>query len=66
MSLDLEYASEKTDGGAKASALNIRGVYNLSKRTNVYVFFTDGVAKTAAAGAKSDLSRFQVGMRHVF
>jgi hypothetical protein len=30
------------------------------------VFFTDGVAKTAAAGAKSDLSRFQVGMRHVF
>jgi predicted porin len=66
MSLDLEYASEKTDGGTKASALNIRGVYNLSKRTNVYVFFTDGSAKTAVAGDKSDLSRFQVGMRHVF
>jgi predicted porin len=66
MSLDLEYASEKTDGGSKASALNIRGVYNLSKRTNLYVFFTDGSAKTAVAGAKSELSRFQVGMRHVF
>ena len=66
MSLDLEYASEKTDGGSKASALNIRGVYNLSKRTNLYVFITDGTAKTAVAGAKSDLNRFQVGMRHVF
>jgi len=66
MSLDLEYASEKTDGGSKASALNIRGVYNLSKRTNLYVFLTDGTAKTAVAGAKSDLNRFQVGMRHVF
>jgi predicted porin len=66
MSLDLEYASEKTDGNTKANALNIRGVYNLSKRTNVYVFFTDGTAKLGAAGAKSDLNRFQVGMRHVF
>jgi hypothetical protein len=32
----------------------------------VYVFFTNGTAKTAVAGDKSDLSRFQVGMRHVF
>jgi len=66
MSLDLEYATEKTDGNTKANALNIRGVYNLSKRTNLYLFITDGTAKTGAAGAKSDLSRFQVGMRHVF
>ena len=66
MSLDLEYATEKTDGGSKANALSVRGVYNLSKRTNLYVFISDGTAKTAVVGAKSSLSRFQVGMRHVF
>lgn len=66
MTLDLEYASEKTDGGNKANALNIRGVYNLSKRTHLYVFVTEGTAKTAVAGDKSRLSRFQVGVRHIF
>ncbi len=66
MTLDLEWASEKTDGGNKATALSVRGVYNLSKRTNLYLFVSDGSAKTAVAGDKSSLSRFQVGMRHVF
>lgn len=66
MTLDLEWASEKTDGGNKATALNIRGVYNLSKRTHLYVFLSDGTAKTAVAADKSSLSRFQVGVRHLF
>lgn len=66
MTIDLEWASEKTDGGTKAQALNIRGVYNLSKRTHLYVFVTDGTAKTATAGDKSSLSKFQVGVRHLF
>lgn len=66
MTLDLEWASEKTDGGTKASALNVRGIYNLSKRTHLYVFLSDGTAKTAVAGDKSSLSRFQVGVRHLF
>jgi len=66
VSLDLEYAREKTDGGSSANALSVRGVYNLSKRTAAYVMIADGTAKTAVVGAKSSLSRFQVGVRHIF
>ncbi len=68
--IDFEYAKEKTTtAGAftsQAKAINLRVGYNLSKRTNMYVFFSDGSSTTAVVGAKQDLSRFQVGMRHSF
>ena len=70
VSLDFEYAREKTTtAGAftsKASATNLRVNYPLSKRTKLYVFFSDGTSSTAVAGSKQNLDRFQVGMRHVF
>ena len=67
---DFEYAREKTtNAGAyvsKANAMNLRMNYALSKRTKMYVLLGDGTANKAAAGSKQDLSRFMVGMRHVF
>jgi len=70
VSMDFEYAREKTtNSGAfasRASAINFRVNYPLSKRTKLYVLLSDGTSKTAVVGAKQDLSRFQVGMRHVF
>ena len=70
VSLDFEYAYEKTTiGGAKASkadAINFRVNYPLSKRTKVYALISDGDSSTAVVGAKQSLSRYMVGMRHVF
>ena len=70
VSLDFEYAREKTTiagvYASKATALNARVNYPLSKRTKFYVLFSDGQSRTAVAGAKQNLDRFQVGMRHVF
>ena len=70
VSLDFEYAREKTTiAGAfasKASATNLRVNYPLSKRTKLYVFFSDGSSSNTLAGTKQNLDRFQVGMRHVF
>ncbi len=70
ISLDTEYAYEKTtNSGAyvsKAKALTLRVNYPLSKRTKVYAFVTDGTSNTNVAGAKQDLTRYMVGMRHSF
>ena len=70
VSLDFEYAREKTTiAGAyvsKANAINLRVNYPLSKRTKLYVLFSDGKSETAVVGSKQELDRFQVGMRHVF
>lgn len=69
-SIDFEYAREKTTianaFASQASATNLRVNYPLSKRTKFYVLFSDGNSKTAVVGAKQNLDRFQVGMRHVF
>ncbi len=70
VSLDFEYAREKTTVAgtfaSKASAINLRVNYPLSKRTKFYTLISDGNSSTAVAGSKQSLSRFQVGMRHVF
>lgn len=70
VSLDIEYAREKTElSGAEVSeakALNLRVNYPLSKRTKFYTLISDGSSTTNVVGAKQSLSRFQVGVRHVF
>ena len=70
VTLDFEYAREKTTvAGAfasKADAINLRVNYPLSKRTKVYALISDGDSSTAVVGAKQSLSRYMVGMRHVF
>ncbi len=70
VSLDIEYAREKTElSGAEVSeakALNLRVNYPLSKRTKLYTLISDGSSTTNVVGAKQSLSRFQVGVRHVF
>ncbi|MCY7305508.1 MAG: porin [Rhodoferax sp.] len=71
VTLDIEYAREKTDNPAgaqisEAKALNLRVNYPLSKRTKFYALLSDGKSTTNVVGAKQDLSRYQVGVRHVF
>ena len=70
ISLDFEYAREKTtNNGAfvsKADAINFRVNYPLSKRTKLYALVSDGDSNTAVVGAKQSLTRYMVGVRHVF
>ena len=70
ISVDFEYAREETKiasvFASKASAINLRVNYPLSKRTKVYALISDGNSNTAVAGAKQNLNRYMVGMRHVF
>lgn len=70
VSLDFEYAREKTTTNgvfaSKADAINFRVNYPLSKRTKIYALVSDGDSSTAVVGAKQSLSRYMVGMRHVF
>ena len=70
VSLDFEYARERTTtAGAftsNADAINFRVNYPLSKRTKVYALVSDGDSRTAAAATRQSMSRYMVGMRHVF
>ena len=69
VSLDFEYAREKTTTAgvfaSKADAINFRVNYPLSKRTKVYALISDGNSNTGVVG-KQSMSRYMVGMRHVF
>lgn len=71
MNLAAEYARVATtlvgglDGG-KASALNLRASYPLSKRTDVYGMYYSGESNGTAAVDTMKLTQFNLGLRHVF
>jgi predicted porin len=71
MSLAAEYARVSTtlasgaDGG-KASALNVRLSYPLSKRTDVYGYYMSGESNGAVAADTQKLTHYQLGLRHAF
>jgi predicted porin len=70
VTLALEYAREDTDVGplfaSKARSLNLRAIYALSKRSDIYAFLTDAKSNTAGNAGTQDLSRAYVGIRHSF
>jgi len=69
VTLALEYARERSENSGtfagRANALNLRAIYALSKRTDVYAFLSDGKSRTALGGTQ-DLSRYALGVRHTF
>jgi predicted porin len=71
MTINAEYARVSTtlasgaDGG-KASALNLRVSYPLSKRTDVYGYYMSGESNGAVAADTQKLTQYQLGLRHVF
>lgn len=66
-----EYARVSTtlasgvDGG-KASALNVRVSYPLSKRSDVYGYYMSGESNGAAAADTQKVTHYQLGLRHSF
>ena len=71
MTVNAEYARVSTtlasgvDGG-KSSALNLRAIYPLSKRTNVYGLYTSGEANGAVAADTVKRTQFAAGLIHAF
>ena len=66
-----EYARVSTtlasgaDGG-KASALNVRVSYPLSKRSDVYGYYMSGESNGVAAADTQKVTQYQLGLRHTF
>jgi len=71
VNLAAEYARVSTtlasgiDGG-KASALNVRVSYPLSKRSDVYGYYMSGESNGSAAADTQKMTHYQLGLRHSF
>ena len=71
VTVNAEYARVSTtlasgaDGG-KSSAINLRAIYPLSKRTNVYGLYTSGESNGAVAADTQKRTQYAAGLIHAF